>query len=136
MTISFQQIEVLTLFVDDIAASRAFYTKIFGCQTVYEDDVSFVLQFEDLMVNFLHLDEAYQLVEQKMASLPTTTSQLMMTIRVRDADAICATLREAGVELLNGPVDRPWGRRTAAFADPSGHVWEIAEIIPEQTGAA
>ncbi|HPM51986.1 MAG TPA: hypothetical protein PK282_07100, partial [Rhodoglobus sp.] len=30
------------------------------------------------------------------------------------------------VEQLNGPVDRPWGIRTAAFADPAGHVWEIA----------
>ena len=32
-----------------------------------------------------------------------------------------------GVELLNGPMDRPWGIRTAAFADPAGHIWEIAQ---------
>jgi uncharacterized glyoxalase superfamily protein PhnB len=31
------------------------------------------------------------------------------------------------VKLLNGPMDRPWGIRTAAFADPAGHVWEIAK---------
>ncbi len=37
-----------------------------------------------------------------------------------------AELDRRGVALLNGPVDRPWGVRTAAFADPSGHVWEIA----------
>ena len=36
-----------------------------------------------------------------------------------------------GVTLLNGPVDRPWGRRTAAFADPSGNVWEVAQILPD-----
>jgi uncharacterized glyoxalase superfamily protein PhnB len=41
----------------------------------------------------------------------------------------CSRLRAIGVELLNGPIDRPWGRRTAAFADPSGHVWEIAQLI-------
>jgi uncharacterized glyoxalase superfamily protein PhnB len=34
------------------------------------------------------------------------------------------------VALLNGPIDRPWGRRTAAFADPAGNVWEIAQILP------
>ncbi|MDQ3782600.1 MAG: VOC family protein, partial [Actinomycetota bacterium] len=28
--------------------------------------------------------------------------------------------------LLNGPVDRPWGVRTASFRDPAGHIWEIA----------
>jgi len=38
----------------------------------------------------------------------------------------CATLKERGVELLNGPMDRPWGPRTASFRDPSGQIWEIA----------
>jgi catechol 2,3-dioxygenase-like lactoylglutathione lyase family enzyme len=28
--------------------------------------------------------------------------------------------------LLNGPMDRPWGVRTASFRDPGGHIWEIA----------
>jgi uncharacterized glyoxalase superfamily protein PhnB len=31
-----------------------------------------------------------------------------------------------GVKLLNGPIDRPWGPRTASFMDPAGHIWEIA----------
>jgi len=31
-----------------------------------------------------------------------------------------------GVGLLNGPVDRPWGMRTASFTDPGGHIWELA----------
>ena len=37
-----------------------------------------------------------------------------------------AEFASRGVELLNGPVDRPWGVRTAAFADPAGHIWELA----------
>jgi catechol 2,3-dioxygenase-like lactoylglutathione lyase family enzyme len=32
-----------------------------------------------------------------------------------------------GVELLNGPIDRLWGIRTASFHDPAGHLWEIAK---------
>jgi uncharacterized glyoxalase superfamily protein PhnB len=31
------------------------------------------------------------------------------------------------VDLLNGPMDRPWGIRTASFRDPGGHIWEIAK---------
>ncbi len=50
----------------------------------------------------------------------------MFTIDVDDVDAMCAELRSRGVELLNGPLDRPWGVRTASFADPAGHIWEIA----------
>ena len=56
-------------------------------------------------------------------------ARVLLTIKVADVDAVCATLQARGVTLLNGPIDRPWGRRTAAFADPSGHVWEVAQEL-------
>jgi uncharacterized glyoxalase superfamily protein PhnB len=40
---------------------------------------------------------------------------------------MCAQLTARGVTLLNGPMDRPWGVRTASFSDPGGHIWEIAK---------
>jgi uncharacterized glyoxalase superfamily protein PhnB len=40
---------------------------------------------------------------------------------------LCAILSERGIVLINGPMDRPWGPRTASFADPSGHIWEVAQ---------
>lgn len=43
----------------------------------------------------------------------------------------CAELVKHGMKLLNGPIDRSWARRTAAFAHPAGHVWEIAQVLPE-----
>jgi uncharacterized glyoxalase superfamily protein PhnB len=43
-----------------------------------------------------------------------------------DVDKAAEELVEAGVKLLNGPIDRPWGVRTVSFQDPSGHTWEIA----------
>jgi uncharacterized glyoxalase superfamily protein PhnB len=51
---------------------------------------------------------------------------MQLTLEVDDVDAVCAQLAERGVTLLNGPLDRPWGVRTATFRDPAGHVWEIA----------
>jgi uncharacterized glyoxalase superfamily protein PhnB len=53
-------------------------------------------------------------------------SRFQFTIGVDDVDAKCAELATRGVELLNGPIDRPWGIRTASFRDPGGHIWEIA----------
>ncbi|WP_435808255.1 VOC family protein [Streptomyces antibioticus] len=44
-----------------------------------------------------------------------------------DVDAMCKELTSRGVTLLNGPMDRPWGIRTASFKDPGGHIWEIAQ---------
>ena len=46
-------------------------------------------------------------------------------------DAVCAELARRGVQLLNGPMDRPWGIRTASFTDPAGHIWEIAQDLPQ-----
>jgi uncharacterized glyoxalase superfamily protein PhnB len=51
---------------------------------------------------------------------------MQLTIPVDDVDVRCAELAALGVELLNGPMDRPWGIRTASFTDPAGHIWEIA----------
>lgn len=128
-------IEVITLFVQDIDTSRAFHDTAFARPVVYEDEVSFVLQFDNLMVNVLQVEQAHELVEPRQASTAMAQSHVLLTIRVEDVDATCSTLRDLGVELINGPIDRPWGRRTAAFSDPSGHVWEIAQPIGDEVPA-
>ena len=51
-------------------------------------------------------------------------------IIVDDVDAVTAELAERGVPVISGPSDRDWGMRTVTFADPSGHVWEIAQEVP------
>lgn len=61
----------------------------------------------------------------KMASRDAG-SRFVFTITVDDVDKMCAELVSRGVKLLNGPMDRPWGIRTASFMDPGGHIWEIA----------
>jgi len=64
------------------------------------------------------------------AEARTGGSRALLTIEVDDANAVCEELAAHGVTLLNGPIDRPWGRRTAAFADPAGNTWEIAQELP------
>ncbi|UVO38392.1 VOC family protein [Bradyrhizobium arachidis] len=123
------EVEVITLFVDDIASSKAFYAKVFAAETVWADDVSSVLKFGGLLINLLEASRAPQLIEPLPVGPSSAGARALLTIRVADVDAVCAALRAVGVDLLNGPIDRPWGRRTAAFADPSGHVWEIAQLI-------
>ncbi|NKK65173.1 VOC family protein [Rhizobium leguminosarum] len=120
------RIEVITLFVDDIDEAKAFYQKVFAPESVYEDAVSSVLKFSGTMVNLLKVTEAPQLVEPSTVAAPRSGARILLTNKV---DAVCAELRRLGVTLLNGPIDRPWGRRTAAFADPSGHVWEVAQEL-------
>ena len=123
------EVEVITLFVDEIAPSKAFYSKVFACEITWEDAVSAVFKFGGVMINLLEVSRAPPLVEPARVAPSSVGSRVLLTIRVSDVDRVCSALSEFGINLLNGPIDRPWGRRTAAFADPSGHVWEIAQVI-------
>jgi lactoylglutathione lyase len=121
-----RRIGALTLFVEDLAATRQFYLDVFGLPVHFEDDVSAVFDFGNTLVNLLEVGQAPELVEPAPVGGPDAGARWQLTVDVDDVDETCARLRERGVELLNGPIDRPWGIRTAAFRDPAGHVWEIA----------
>ena len=116
----------ITVFADDLAATREFYDRVFGAPVVNEDDVSAAYQFENLIINVLQTAEAPELVDPAPVAPASAGVRMQFTINVDDVDATHALLTETGVTFLNGPIDRPWGIRTAAFQDPAGHVWEIA----------
>jgi catechol 2,3-dioxygenase-like lactoylglutathione lyase family enzyme len=124
-----RDVEVVTLFVEDLPAATAFYKDVFGLSVVFQDPVSVVFKLTNLMLNLLELSEARTLMSPSVVATREAGARVLFTIRVEDANAVCAQLRAHGVELLSGPVDQPWGRRTATFADPAGHVWEIAEVL-------
>ncbi len=121
-----KNIFAITLFVEDLQAAKQFYLQAFGLPVEFEDNNSAVFKFGQVMINLLKTSEAKELVEPAPVADREAGSRFVFTIQVDDVDAMCAELRERGVELLNGPMDRPWGIRTASFVDPGGHIWEIA----------
>jgi lactoylglutathione lyase len=127
---SFKSVDVITLFTEDLERSTAFYRDVFGLVMVFADENSAVFRFENTTINLLDARAARGLVEPAAVADAEGGSRLVFTIEVDDVDAVCAELAAAGVELLNGPMDRPWGVRTASFADPGGHIWEIAQELP------
>jgi catechol 2,3-dioxygenase-like lactoylglutathione lyase family enzyme len=120
----------ITMFVEDRQRAKSFYETAFDVEAVYEDDNSVVFKFANMVVNLLVTGEAHGLIAPAVVAGADGGSRFQLTIWVEDADAVCEELSRRGVELLNGPMDRPWGMRTAAFADPDGHIWEVAANIP------
>ena len=118
-------IAAITLFADDLAATRQFYLDVFGLPVVFEDQASAVFRFGDTLVNLLSTANAPELVTPATVAGPDVGPRAVLTVEVDDVDAKCSELQELGVALLNGPMDRPWGVRTASFRDPAGHIWEI-----------
>jgi lactoylglutathione lyase len=102
-------ISAVTLFVEDLKAAKAFYERTFGLPIHFEDDVSAVFNFGNALVNLLQADAARELVTPAPVASPDAGARIQFTID------------------LNGPMDRPWGIRTASFRDPGGHIWEIAK---------
>lgn len=117
----------VTLFVEDLPAAKKFYIRVFGLPVDYEDDNSAVFKFGSTLINLLKTTAARELVEPAQVANHDAGSRFVFTIHVDNVDAMCTELTARGVELLNGPMDRPWGIRTASFIDPGGYIWEIAK---------
>lgn len=120
-------ISAITLFTEDLAATKAFYQEVFGLPVHYEDDASAVFNFGNTLINLLTATEGVELIAPAAIASADAGARFQFTITVDDVDATCAELARRGVELINGPIDRPWGIRTACFRDPAGHIWEIAK---------
>jgi catechol 2,3-dioxygenase-like lactoylglutathione lyase family enzyme len=120
------EISAITLFVEDLAAAKQFYVDVFGVPVLFEDDTSVAFKLPNTIINLLQTAAAPELIAPAPVAPRDAGARLQFTIGVDDVDAMCLRLTARGVELLNGPMDRPWGIRTASFRDPGGHIWEIA----------
>jgi len=121
-----KQVFAVTLFVDDLAATEHFYHDVFGMPLVHRDDVSVAYRFPNLVVNLLASSSAPELIVPAPVGPTGTPARMLLTLQVDDVDGFAAHLRALGVPILIGPLDRPWGPRTVAIADPSGHCWELS----------
>ncbi|MCU1509093.1 MAG: hypothetical protein QOI02_1349 [Actinomycetota bacterium] len=50
-----------------------------------------------------------------------------LVFRSDDIDATFEAVRASGAEVLQEPIDQPWGPRDCAFRDPSGNTVRIAQ---------
>lgn len=120
----------ITLFVEDPQRSKVFYEDVFGLPVTFEDENSAAFKFENMIINLLKISAARDLIEPGAVASRESGSRFQLTVGVDDTDTMCAELGRRGVALLNGPMNRAWGLRTASFTDPDGHIWEIAQRLP------
>jgi catechol 2,3-dioxygenase-like lactoylglutathione lyase family enzyme len=120
-------LDVVTLFVSDVQRTKSFYEKVFGLSAIFQNENSIVFNLDNASLNFLQRDAAPGLVSPANVASPDAGLSFQFTIRVDNVDEACAELARRDVTLVNGPIDRPWGVRTASFSDPDGYLWEIAQ---------
>lgn len=122
-----QRISLITLGVSDLARSRRFYEALGWKASAASNDA---VAFFDLGGVILSLFGRTALAED--AGVPGDGEgfravSLAHNVRRREeADALVARAREAGATVLKAPQDTFWGGYAGYFADPDGHLWEVA----------
>jgi uncharacterized glyoxalase superfamily protein PhnB len=62
-------------------------------------------------------------------SSPTGASEsVSLWLQVRDVDAVGEELKEAGVDIIEVPTNKPWGLREMQIRDPDGLSLMIVEV--------
>jgi uncharacterized glyoxalase superfamily protein PhnB len=69
---------------------------------------------------------------------PDAAARALVRVRVEDVDAQFERAREHGAQVLEPPVDRPYGERDCTVLDLDGYKWQFAEsvrdVAPEEYG--
>lgn len=136
------RITVLTLGVDDLERSVAFYRDALGFPTVGIVGT----EFEHGAVAFFELRGGLRLALWRRADLahdaglpagaPSSTEfSLGHNVRTPDeVDAILAGAARGGAEIVKPGQDTFWGGYAGYFRDPDGHLWEVVwnpQLLPD-----
>ena len=124
-----KEIGAMTLLVADLGRSKQFYQDAFGLTAQHEDGRSVMFRFGNMYV-FLRKAPVVDGPPADPVLDLAKGGAGQFAIIVDDVDAVTAELADRGVPVISGPSDRDWGMRTVTFADPSGHVWEVAQPVP------
>ena len=121
-----QRVSLITLVVQDMERSAAFYEAL-GWRRVETPDGIVVF---DLIGQALGLYPRASLAQDMgvdEAELGTGAITLAHNVSAREAVApLMARAEAAGAHILCPAKDVFWGGHVGYFADPDGHVWEVA----------
>lgn len=128
------RLTIVTLGVDDLERSVAFYREGLGLPSL-----GIVGQeFEFGAVAFFELRGGVRLAlfprpsiarDANVAVGPPSATEMTLAHNVRTTeavDALMAQAERAGARIVKPPAATFWGGYAGYFADPDGHLWEIA----------
>ena len=122
-----QRLHVVTLGVEDLSRSRAFYVRL-GWTPAPQSNDSIV--FFDLGCLVLGLFERTDLAaDAGVDSDGKGFRSFSLAHNVETPEAVDRTLAEAvaaGASLIKPAAKADWGGYSGYFSDPDGHLWEVA----------
>lgn len=121
------RLSLITLGVEDVARARAFYERL-GFKASSESNPS-VTFFNAGGVVLGLFGRAALAEDAHVASTASGFSGIALAHNVRsdaEVDAVIAEAIAAGAKLVKAGQKVFWGGYSGYFADPDGHLWEVA----------
>jgi lactoylglutathione lyase len=122
-----RRVDYLILYVRDLDRAVAFYADVVGLPLRLRRSGYAEFATDNLKFALYQRDRLPGLLGAEAAGRGPAGETLFL---VEDVDAEAERLRGAGLTILSGPSDRPWGHRTVHLLDPDGNVVELAQEIP------
>lgn len=121
-----QRVTLITLGVADLARARAFYAAL-GWQPAESAEGVVFYQMNGMVLGLFGLADLAKDQGRPGAALGTGAMTLAQNFATRDeVDAAFAAAVAAGATALKPPEAVFWGGYSGYYADPDGHVWELA----------
>ena len=117
---------LVTLGVDDVARSKAFYRSL-GWETGIDMDDFAVLRTAGPLIALYPLTDMSRDTGDEVPAHRDRRIHLAINLASpAEVDDAVAEFMAAGAALLRAPEAAEWGGYTSIVADPDGHAWEIA----------
>ena len=113
----FKHINVVGILVDDLEAAIAFYVDVLG----FEKRTDAPFGDGGRFVTVAPKGAETELALSVRTAADDNMKLMAISYAVDDVDAVCEHLKVHNVEIVAGPVDEPWGARSATFKDVSGN---------------
>ncbi|MBF9035225.1 VOC family protein [Rhodobacterales bacterium HKCCE2091] len=122
-----QRITLVTLGVDDMARSRAFYEALGWVRHGQSQEAVTFYQANGLVLGLFGRADLAADQGRAGADLETGAITLAQNFATEaEVDAAFDAAVSAGAEVLKRPEKVFWGGYSGYYADPDGHVWELA----------
>ena len=120
------RLSFITLGVSGLAKSKRFYSDVLGWTPMHDSDGIVMYKLNGMVLSLFpqhELMEDAKVTEEGRGSRFTLAQCLRS---VEEVDAFFTHLKKHDVTITKMPVKVFWGGYSGYFADPDGHLWEIA----------
>jgi lactoylglutathione lyase len=120
-----RRVDYVIQYVESLSRSVAFYRDVIGLQVRIAGDGYVEFELENTKFSLFERSKLPELIGREGGNAPCGEIGFL----IGDIDEEAERLRGLGVEILTGPVDRPWRERTLHIADPDGNIIEFAQKL-------